>query len=165
MAHHARTALPISLAALLAAPARAAQPDAGPAAIAVRSGRVTAVDWGDRRLTISGPGGREELGFDRNTVVYLPEGLGTMRDVEPGVEVRAAANPDGVAAWIEVRPAGGDGGTAGPPGGPPGPSDGGAAAGAAGGRDGGVPGGRDGGPPPAGGGSAGGGATDVRPAR
>jgi hypothetical protein len=161
MAHHARTALPISLAALLAAPARAAQPDAGPAAIAVRSGRVTAVDWGDRRLTISGPGGREELGFDRNTVVYLPEGLGTMRDVEPGVEVRAAANPDGVAAWIEVRPAGGDGGTAGPPGGPPGPSDG----GAAGGRDGGVPGGRDGGPPPAGGGSAGGGATDVRPAR
>ena len=132
----ARTALLLCLLALRGAPARAAAPDGGPPGIEVRSGRVAAVDWGDRRLTIVGPGGRLDLGFDRNTVVYLPGRLGTMRDVTPGVEARASVGPDGVAAWIEVRPAAGDGG-AGPGDGGTGPADGGPAA----------PSGGDGGPP------------------
>ncbi|HEY6105221.1 MAG TPA: hypothetical protein VIV59_04515, partial [Anaeromyxobacteraceae bacterium] len=68
----ARTALPLCLLALLAAPAAAPAPDGGPPGIEVRSGRVVAVDWGDRRLTLLGPAGRVDLGFDRNTVVYLP---------------------------------------------------------------------------------------------
>ena len=134
----ARTALPLCLLALLGAPAGAASPDGGPSGIEVRSGRVAAVDWGDRRLTLQGPAGRLDLGFDRNTVVYLPGHLGTMRDVSPGTEVRLAANPDGVAAWIEVQSRAADGG-------PPAPGGGGPANGASPGPDGGAPAAPDGG--------------------
>lgn len=102
------------LAALLAAPAVAAAPDGGPLGLEIRSGRVAAVDWGDRRVTVLGGGGRLELGFDRNTVVFLVGRLGTMRDVLPGVEVRAGVGQDGVAAWIEIGPSPSDGGAAGP---------------------------------------------------
>jgi hypothetical protein len=130
-----RTALPLCLVALLAAPAGAAAPDGGPPGIEVRSGLVVAVDWGDRRVTLLGSGGRFEVGFDRNTVVYLTGRLGTLRDVLPGVEARASTGPDGVAAWIEIRPAPADGGA-------PAPPDGGA-----GGRPGGGAGDRDGGGP------------------
>ncbi len=140
---HPRTALPLCLLALLPGPAPAA-PDGGAPGLAVRSGRVEAVDWSDRRVTLLGPGGRDDLGFDRNTVVYLPGRPGTMRDVEPGLEVRAAANPDGVAAWIAVRPASGDGGAPGDGGTASGPAGGPPAHGGAGTSDGGAP---DGGTP------------------
>jgi hypothetical protein len=121
----ARTALLLCLLALPGAPARAGAPDGGPAGLEVRSGRVAAVDWGDRRVTLLGPAGRLDLGFDRNTVVYLPGRLGTLRDVKPGVEARASVGPDGIAAWIEVRPRPGDGGApAGPGGGAPARPDG-----------------------------------------
>ncbi|HEU4384435.1 MAG TPA: hypothetical protein VFR85_13190 [Anaeromyxobacteraceae bacterium] len=141
----APTAFLACLAALIA-PARAAPPEGRPPGLEVRSGRVAEVDWGDRRLTILGPTGRFQVGFDRNTVVYLPERLGTLRDVAPGAEVRTVANPDGVAAWIEVRPTvAGGGALAAPDGGAPGGAgpDGGAAAAA----DGGAPAGSDGGEP------------------
>ena len=162
-----RTALPLCLAALLAAAARAAPPDGRPPGLEVRSGRVAAVDWGDRRLTLLGPAGRFEVAFDRNTVVYLPGGLGTMRDVAPGAEVRTVANPDGVAAWIEVRSPLADGGAAAAP-------DGGGAAGSDGGPpawpEARPPAGLDGGPPgsgadapPDGGPSAAGGGDPGRP--
>lgn len=131
-----RTAIPACLAALLAAPALAAAPDGGPPGLEVRSGRVAAVDWGDRRVTLLGAGGRLELGFDRNTVVFLVGRLGTLRDVLPGVEVRAGVGQDGVAAWIEIGPSPSDGGTTGP-------------------GDGGAPGGTAGGAPAAGGGRTG----------
>ncbi len=114
----ARTALPLCLLALLGAPARAAVPDGGPPGLEVRSGRVAAVDWGHRRVTLLGPTGRLDLGFDRNTVVYLPGRLGTLHDVKPGAEARASLGPDGVAAWIEIRSAPGDGGAPAGPGGP-----------------------------------------------
>lgn len=134
-----RTALPLCLVALLAAPDGNAAPDGGPPGIEVRSGRVVAVDWGDRRVTLLGTAGRFDLGFDHNTVVYLVGRLGTLRDLLPGVEARASGGPDGVAAWIEIRPAPPDGG---PGTGTPAPADGGT-----GGRpDGGAP-GRDGGGP------------------
>jgi hypothetical protein len=120
----ARTAL-LCLVALLGASARAAPPDGGPPEIEIRSGRVAAVDWGDRRVTLVGPGGRIDLGFDRNTVVYLPGRLGTMRDVTPGAEARASVGADGVAAWIEVRRPAPDGGSPGPDGGAGGRPDGG----------------------------------------
>lgn len=120
----ARTAL-LCLVALLAAPALAAPPDGGPPGIEVRSGRVAAVDWGERRVTLVGPGGRLDLAFDRNTVVYLSGRLGTMRDVTPGAEARASVGAGGVAAWIEVRRPAPDGGAPGPDGGAGGRPDGG----------------------------------------
>lgn len=140
-----RTAIPLCLAARLAGPALAAAPAGGPPGLEIRSGSVVAMDWGDRRVTLLGTAGRFDLGFDRNTVVYLMGRLGTLRDLLPGVEVRAGVGQDEVAAWIEIRRPPPDGGATGP-------GDGGATAR----RGGGSPGGADGGTPGAGGGGDGG---------
>jgi hypothetical protein len=110
----------------LGAPDAGASPDAGePGLFQPLSGRVIAADREARRVTVEGTGGRLELGFDRNTVVYLPGRIGTMDDVRPGAEVRVSKGPEGIAYWIEVSgelpaPHGAglpDGGT--PPGGGP----------------------------------------------
>jgi hypothetical protein len=77
-------------------------PDAGPTPHRAFSGRVSGVDWAAQRLTVDWAGRSVAMTFDRNTQVYLPERLGTLRDLEPGVEVRAAQGPTGLAIWVEV---------------------------------------------------------------
>jgi hypothetical protein len=95
------------------------------------SGVLRAVSPADHRLTIQTAGGDVSLGFDRNTMVYTSSGLGTVRDLVPGVQLRAGRNADMLAYWVLVRPAS-PAGTAtstpgqgtGPGGGSPGPTEG-----------------------------------------
>jgi hypothetical protein len=77
-------------------------PDGGPTPHRAFSGRVAGVDWAAQRLTVESAGRPVAMTFDRNTQVYLPERLGTLRDLAPGVEVRAAQGPTGLAIWVEV---------------------------------------------------------------
>jgi len=96
-------------------------PDGGPTPHRAFPGKVTGVDWAAQRLTVEWAGRSVAMTFDRNTQVYLPERLGTLRDLAPGVEVRAAQGPTGLAIWVEVlrRAAAPDGGAApSPPSGP-----------------------------------------------
>jgi hypothetical protein len=75
---------------------------------------VTLIDWQAQKLTVEAAGRPVTMTFDRNTQVYLPWRLGTLRDLAPGVEVRVAQSPEGLAFWVEVvrGAAGPDGGKA-----------------------------------------------------
>ncbi|HSN91050.1 MAG TPA: hypothetical protein VLS93_07455 [Anaeromyxobacteraceae bacterium] len=99
------------LVALLPAPARS-QPGGAPAsppapgtALEEVLGTVRAVDRQAHRVRVETASGMVELSLDRNTLVYLPGGLGTVRDVVPGAYVRAGRNDAFVAYWVQVRPA------------------------------------------------------------
>jgi hypothetical protein len=100
-----------------ASPGAVEGPDAGPAPHRAFSGRVSGVDWAAQRLTVDWAGRSVAMTFDRNTQIYLPERLGTLRDLQPGVEVRAAQGPTGLAIWVEVLrgAAAADGGAPSPP--------------------------------------------------
>jgi hypothetical protein len=107
------------------------------------AGVLRAVSPGDGKLTIQTGGGDVTLGYDRNTMVYTAAGLGTVRDLVPGVQARAGRNADMLAYWVQVRPAAPAGaptstpgqGT-GPGGGSPGPTEGPGGTGNAGGASG-----------------------------
>lgn len=66
-------------------------------------GTVVQVDRADHRVTVRTASGPQQLQLDRNTLVYLASHLGTVLDVQPGAEVRAGRNADGLAYWISVR--------------------------------------------------------------
>lgn len=88
-------------------------PDGGPVPYRAFVGKVTGVDFTAQRLTVEWSGRPVAMTFDRNTQVYLPDRIGTLRDLAAGVEVRAEQGPAGLAIWVEVlRPAAapGDGG-------------------------------------------------------
>jgi hypothetical protein len=105
-------------------------PDAGPAPFRAFAGTVLLVDWPAQKLTVETAGRPVAMTFDRNTQVYLPERLGTLRDLAPGVQVRVAESPAGLAFWIEVvrGAAAPDGGAARVPSPPGGGEDGGTSA-------------------------------------
>jgi hypothetical protein len=65
-------------------------------------GKVAAVDRAGHRISVDTPRGRVDLSLDRNTLVYLPTGVGTVLDVLPGAAVRAGRDGDFVAYWIQV---------------------------------------------------------------
>jgi hypothetical protein len=90
------------------------------------AGTLRGVDRKTHRLTIDTPAGPVGLGIDRNTMVYTGAGLGTVRDLSPGVQIRAGRNAEYLAYWVQIRPAPGTptstpaqgtgpGGGAGPP--------------------------------------------------
>jgi hypothetical protein len=85
------------------APAAAA-PVAPAAALEEVLGTVREVDRREHRVRIDTAAGTVELSLDRNTLVYLPGGLGTVLDVVPGAYVRAGRNGAFVAYWVQVRP-------------------------------------------------------------
>jgi hypothetical protein len=66
-------------------------------------GKVSAVSTKDRKVTVDTGDGPVALEVDRNTVVYLDNRLGSLRDVVVGVPVRASHGPRQQAFWIEVR--------------------------------------------------------------
>src|SRR5512138_891893 len=85
----------------------AAQPPPAPPATVVLDevvGTVRSVDRQAHRISIETPKGPVELSMDRNTLVYLPRGLGTVLDVAPGAAVRAGRDGDFLAYWLQVRP-------------------------------------------------------------
>jgi len=86
-----------------AAPASA--PPAPGAALEEVLGTVLEVDRREHRVRIDTASGTVELSLDRNTLVYVPGGLGTVLDVVPGAYVRAGRNGAFVAYWVQVRPA------------------------------------------------------------
>ncbi|HEY6099508.1 MAG TPA: hypothetical protein VIW03_08765 [Anaeromyxobacter sp.] len=67
-------------------------------------GTVRSVDLHAHRITIETSKGTVELSLDRNTLVYLPRGLGTVLDVAPGATLRAGRDGDFLAYWLQVRP-------------------------------------------------------------
>jgi hypothetical protein len=67
------------------------------------SGTVGALDLEAHRLTVDTASGRVALGLDRNTLVYGPAGLVTVRELKPGVPVRAARNAQNMAYWVALR--------------------------------------------------------------
>lgn len=90
------------------------------------AGTLRTVDRTTHRVTIDTAGGPVSLGVDRNTMVYTGAGLGTVRDLVPGIQLRAGRNAEFLAYWVQVRPAPsaptstpaqgtGPGGGAGPP--------------------------------------------------
>lgn len=68
------------------------------------SGVVTDVDRGTHRVSIGTTAGPVQFFLDRNTMVYTEAGLGTVRDVKPGVQIRVGRNADSLAYWVQVRP-------------------------------------------------------------
>jgi hypothetical protein len=68
-------------------------------------GVLRSVEPRDNQLTIETGTGQVKLGFDRNTMVYTSTGLGTVRDLKPGVQLRAGRNAEMLAYWVQVRPA------------------------------------------------------------
>jgi len=113
MARMALRAFPLAaLIALLPAAARpqpgaapASAPPAPGAALEEVLGTVLEVDRREHRVRIDTASGTVELSLDRNTLVYVPGGLGTVLDVVPGAYVRAGRNGAFVAYWVQVRPA------------------------------------------------------------
>jgi len=94
--------------ALALAAALSAEPDAGPAAgprteLSTISGTIAQVAYAERRFTVATEQGTSTLEFDRNTAVYLPRRMGTLRDLAPGQPVRAGFGAGGRAYWIEIR--------------------------------------------------------------
>jgi hypothetical protein len=67
------------------------------------NGSVRAVDLKAHRMTLDVAGRSVTIALDRNTLVYLPAGLGTIMDVRPGTQIRAARNADSLAYWVQVR--------------------------------------------------------------
>ena len=82
-------------------------PPAPPAAAVLDEvvGTVRAVDLQAHRISIDTAKGPVELSVDRNTLVYLPRGLGTVIDVTPGATVRAGRDGQFLAYWVQVRAA------------------------------------------------------------
>jgi hypothetical protein len=107
-AHHtAVRALRAVLPALFLAssPGTAPAEDAKPAetAFAIVNGTIRSVDREAHAVVIEVDGGTATLALDRNTLVYLPQGLATVAALRPGDEVRAGRNDRNVAYWIQVR--------------------------------------------------------------
>jgi hypothetical protein len=69
------------------------------------TGVVRSVEPKVNQVTIDTGTGPVTLGYDRNTMVYTASGLGTVRDLKPGVQARAGRNADMLAYWVQVRPA------------------------------------------------------------
>ncbi len=67
-------------------------------------GKVASVDRPRRRITVDTQSGPVELTLDRNTLVYVARGLGTVADIAPGLPVRAGRNADNLAYWVAVKP-------------------------------------------------------------
>jgi hypothetical protein len=101
----------LSLAALILlgpAAGRAGDGEAAPrpdGALVEVLGTVREVDPRAHRIRVETAAGMVELSLDRNTLVYLPRGLGTVRDIEPGAYVRAGRDAASAAYWVQVRPA------------------------------------------------------------
>jgi hypothetical protein len=69
------------------------------------SGEISALQWQERRFTVDGADGPVTLRVDRNTLVFLDERIGSVRDLAVGTLVRAnIGGNDNLASWIEVRP-------------------------------------------------------------
>ncbi|MGC3998466.1 MAG: hypothetical protein QM767_13770 [Anaeromyxobacter sp.] len=66
------------------------------------NGTITSVDLEQHELVLEAEGGPVTLGLDRNTLVYLPTGLSTVRALRTGAQVRAARNGDSVAYWVMI---------------------------------------------------------------
>lgn len=100
-------ALALALALSAAAPDGGPAPDGGaPPALVTVTGTLAEVVYAERRLTVATEDGAVPLTYDRNTAVYLPSRLGTLRDLAPGQRIRAQRGADGRATWVEVRPSG-----------------------------------------------------------
>jgi hypothetical protein len=69
------------------------------------TGTVRSVDRAEHRVAIETAEGTVDLSVDRNTLVYVPAGLGTVLDLVPGATVRAGRDSAFVAFWVQVRPA------------------------------------------------------------
>jgi hypothetical protein len=105
----AAVALAAALAALAAAGARADdEPDGGAPSADIRtvSGKVSALEWKDGKVTVQASDGPVTVAVDRNTTVYLENRLGSLRDVAVGLPVRVSFGPEHRAFWLEVRPRG-----------------------------------------------------------
>ncbi len=100
----ALAALLLSLLLALPALARAAdEAESETTPLVVVSGTIRSVDLETHALVIDVDDGTATLGLDRNTLVYLPEGLATVAALRAGDEVRAGRNGRNVAYWIQVR--------------------------------------------------------------
>jgi hypothetical protein len=104
-------AAPASPAAAAPAAAPAPEPQRPGARIVPRgavleevAGTLEAIDRSGHRLTIGTASGPVSLGVDRNTMVYTGAGLGTVRDLVPGLQLRAGRNAEFLAYWVQVRP-------------------------------------------------------------
>jgi len=69
------------------------------------AGTVATLDLQRHRLSVDTAGGRIELGWDRNTLIYQPGGATSAGALQPGAAVKAGLDPAGAAYWIQVRPA------------------------------------------------------------
>jgi hypothetical protein len=67
------------------------------------NGSVRTLDLRTHKVTLDVAGSEVTLGLDRNTLVYLPTGLGAVTDLRPGALVRAARNADHLAYWVQIR--------------------------------------------------------------
>jgi hypothetical protein len=88
-----------------AAPAKPLPPEA---VLVELSGVLHDVDRHHNRMTVDTSGGPVTLGFDRNTMVYTASGLGTVRDLVPGTQLRAGRNVAMRAYWVQLRPPSGE---------------------------------------------------------
>lgn len=94
----------VALAALvLAADPSPARP---PAASRTVTARLVEVVLAERRAVLEASDGRIGVSLDRNTMVFLDNRQGTVRDLTAGTPVRAGIGPGGEAHWIELRPRG-----------------------------------------------------------
>ena len=90
---------------LLLPAARAEEPVAAPhAAQRQVDGSVAEVDLQRHQITVTTGGGAVAVGWDRNTLIYLPGGATTALALKPGVILRAGVDPGGTAYWIQLRP-------------------------------------------------------------
>jgi hypothetical protein len=111
MIFHPRAALALAaaLVALAGAGGRADdEPDGGAPSADIRtvSGKVSALEWKDGKITVQASDGPVSVVVDRNTTVYLENRLGSLRDVAVGLPVRVSFGPEHRAFWLEVRPRG-----------------------------------------------------------
>lgn len=84
------------------------------------TGTVASIDRRSQKVEIATSKGARILSLDRNTLVFTTAGLGTVRDLKPGVAVRAGRNALSSAYWIQIWPSSPLPGVA--PSGPAGPS-------------------------------------------
>jgi len=85
-------------------PASTPAPAPAPAPITEVSGSVVSIDLQGHRIAVETAGGRVELGWDRNTLIYQPGGATTASALRPGAVVKAGLDPSRTAYWIQVRP-------------------------------------------------------------
>lgn len=95
-----------------AAPAPTAGAASAPApTIEEITGTVAATDLRRHRVTVATAAGPVEVGWDRNTLIYVLDGATTALDLRPGVAVRVGLDPVRNAYWIQVGPSGPTGST------------------------------------------------------